>query len=411
MMFETKIDKPEVSSTVDAPFVSVIVPCRNEAAHLRRFLESLSCQDYDEGRWEVILADGMSEDGSRAILAEYTGLQPPSKYTGLQPASNGPVSATETDASGSISVGQAPACAGLQSRPHIRPTPMVRVIDNPGRIVSSGLNAAIRAARGEIIARMDVHTEYAPHYLRSCVEVLRGTNAAAVGGPWIPRGSSYTGRAIAAAFASGFALGGARAQKRAYEGPVETVYLGCWRRQTLENAGLFDEDLVRNQDDELNLRLRKGGGLVWQSPRIRSGYTVRSSLGKLARQYFQYGFWKVRVFRKHGQTALRHWLPALFVLALLGGLLGYGVADHLGLTAAASLFRGLLRIQIGCYAATVLWFSLASAARSGWSLFPLLPAAFLCFHLPYGAGFLCALLTPPHVDRLQSTKAVTGLTR
>ena len=169
----------------------------------------------------------------------------------------------------------------------------LKVIDNPGRIVSIGLNAAIRAARGQIIIRMDAHTAYAPDYVARCLEVLEKTGADNVGGPWLATGDGYVGRAIAAAFQSSFAVGGARGHDANYEGPVDTVYLGCWSKETFERFGYFDEELVRNQDDEHNLRITRGGGKVYQSPKIKSWYRLRGTLAALFKQYMQYGYWKV----------------------------------------------------------------------------------------------------------------------
>jgi GT2 family glycosyltransferase len=226
----------------------------------------------------VVIADGMSDDGTREVL----------------------VRMAESDA-------------------------RLRIVENPGRIVPKGLNAAIRAARGQVIVRMDAHTQYAPDYLRQCLAVLRETCADNVGGPWVTRGDGYLPRAIAAAFQSPFAAGGARAHDPDYEGPLDTVYLGCWPRSVFDRVGLFDEELFRNEDDEFNLRLTRASGRIWQSPRIRSWYTPRGSLSALFLQYFQYGYWKVRVIQKHKRPAsARHLVPGLFVLGLgLGWLAGF----------------------------------------------------------------------------------------
>src|SRR5262249_1078406 len=139
-----------------------------------------------------------------------------------------------------------------------------------------------------------------------------------VGGPWIARADGYVGLAIAAAFQSSFAVGGARGHNPEYEGKVDTVYLGCWRREIFDRIGFFDEELVRNQDDEFNLRIVRSGGGVWQSPKIQSWYTPRASLRDLCRQYSQYGYWKLRVIQKHRLPAsMRHIVPAGFVALLM----------------------------------------------------------------------------------------------
>src|SRR5689334_5169766 len=146
---------------------------------------------------------------------------------------------------------------------------------------------------------MDAHTQCAPDYLRECMIALRKTDADNVGGPWIAKGTGIVGRAIAAAFQSAFGIGGGRAHDPNYTGVVDTVYLGCWPRRVFDRFGLFDEELVRNQDDEFNLRITRGGGKIWQSRSIKSSYQPRGSLHLLFQQQLQYGYWKVRVIQKH----------------------------------------------------------------------------------------------------------------
>ncbi len=226
----------------DQPYVSVIMPCRNEARYIEPVLDAILAQKEPSGGFEIIVADGLSSDGTRDQVLE----------------------AAQRDA-------------------------RVRLVDNPDRFTPHGLNAAISSARGEVIVRMDAHTSYATDYLKTCVEVLKKTGADNVGGPWVACGQEYLSRAIAAAFQSAFAVGGARGHRREYEGPVDTVYLGCWRKSAFTKFGAFDEELVRNQDDEHNLRMTRAGGVVWQSTAIRSLYVPRSSLSALFRQYFQYG--------------------------------------------------------------------------------------------------------------------------
>jgi glycosyltransferase involved in cell wall biosynthesis len=323
-------------SAAELPFVSVLIPVRNEAACLADSLDSALGQDYQAPRMEVIVADGMSTDATRDILASY---------------------------------------AAKDGR--------VRAIDNPRGIVSTGLNAALGLARGDIIVRMDAHTEFAPDYIRQCIAVLRETGADNVGGPWVARGEGYVGRAIAAAFQSPFAVGGARGHDPRHEGPVDTVYLGCWPKDVFARVGDFDEELVRNQDDEFNLRLIRAGGRVWQSPRIRSWYRPRGSLSALFRQYMQYGYWKVRVIRKHKLPAsVRHLVPALFVAALIL------------LTPAAPFWRPALwawAALTGCYLLGAVGASVLTCRKAGWDLLPILPAVFACYHFGYGYGFLRAL--------------------
>lgn len=317
----------------DHPAVTIVIPCRNEARHIETCLRSVLAFEEPPGGLEVIVADGMSEDGTREIIQRL---------------------AAEDD--------------------------RLRLIDNPQRNTPCALNAGIRAARGEIIARIDAHTEYANDYLRQCLEVMRETGADNVGGPALTRAVSYRQRAVAAAYHSRFAVGNSLFHQPDYEGPSDSVPYGCYARAKLMEIGLFDEELVRNQDDELNYRLLNLGGVIWQSPRIQSWYSPRDSLSSLFRQYFQYGCWKVRVMQKHGSPAsLRHLVPGTF-------------AGLLMMLALAAPFLWSARIGLafllGLYALALLPASLLTAAHAGWSLLPLLPCVFACYHLGYGFGTL-----------------------
>jgi glycosyltransferase involved in cell wall biosynthesis len=322
--------------------VSIAIACRNESKHIQTFIDSLLTQDLDGFDWEIIIADGASDDGTRELLSEVA-----------------------------------------------RRNPRILIIDNPSRIVSTGLNAAIRAARGQIILRMDAHTEYAPDYIRRCVETLEKTGASNVGGPARTRAEGIHPRAIQAAYHSRFSTGGARFHDDSYTGYVDTVPYGCWQKETLLQLGLFDEELVRNQDDELNLRLVRAGGTIWQSSDIVSWYRPRTTLAALFRQYFQYGFWKVRVIRKHRiPGSWRHLIPGSFVAANV-------VLFLTAVCAAISVSRILLEDALVAWAMLLAAYGLASVAaaslsarRFGWQLLPYLPLTFAVFHISYGLGFL-----------------------
>jgi GT2 family glycosyltransferase len=187
-------------------------------------------------------------------------------------------------------------------------------------------------------------------------------------------------RAIAAAYHSPFAVGGARFHDPQAEGYVDTVPYGCWPREVFERIGCFDEELVRNQDDEFNLRLTRAGGKIWQSPRIKSWYHTRASLPGLFRQYRQYGYWKVRVIQKHKLPAsYRHVVPGGFLLALLF----LPVASFWWFPAIWG-WIGLVALYLACN----LGASLVTAQRNGWRLLPLLPVVFAAYHCGYGFGFL-----------------------
>ncbi|AKJ31180.1 glycosyltransferase family 2 protein [Caldimonas brevitalea] len=311
--------------------VSVIVPCRNERHHIEAFCASVAAQRLPAD-WglEVVITDGRSDDGTRELLAE------------------------------------------LASR-----DARLVVIDNPGGIVSTGLNRALAKASGEVIVRMDVHTTYADDYIGQCLQTLATTGADNVGGPWHAEGVTPMQRAVAAAFQSRWLAGGARSRQLDYDGEVDTVYLGCWPRRSFERFGGFDETLVRNQDDEHNLRIVKGGGRIWQSPAIRSTYRPRAHLGALFRQYLQYGYWKPFVMKKHGQAAsLRQLLPGLYVLVLGVSLL----------LAMCGVWPGLAGALAGAYAVAVLLASVLIARHTGLDLLWRLPAVIAAYHFGYGIG-------------------------
>lgn len=339
--------------------VTVIVPCRNEREHIEAFCASVARQTLPLG-WtlEVLVADGLSDDGTRERLTAWC----------LQDA-------------------------------------RFRMIDNPGRIVSTGLNRCIEAAQGRFIVRLDVHTVYAPDYVAQCLATWQRTGADNVGGPWRAQGGdgpqAVVQRAVAAAFQSRWVAGGALSRDLNYEGPVDTVYLGAWPRETFERFGGFDETLVRNQDDEHNLRIHRGGGRVWQSATICSTYHPRASVGDVFRQYRQYGYWKPFVMKKHGQAAaLRHLVPGLFVAVLVlcllmtaGGaalalLIEPGQDFRLGALWTLSLgAMGYLGLSI-LYGCLVAWVSQRIAREAGHDLRPVLPRVIAAYHLGYGLGSL-----------------------
>jgi len=335
--------------------IAIVVPCRNEMRHIDAFLASALEQQLPEGSTlQVVVADGASDDGTAERLRETAAREP-----------------------------------------------RLLVIDNPARITSTGLNRAIMAAEADIVVRMDVHTSYASDYVLQCVRTLHSTGAACVGGAWRPVGEGFPQRAIARAFQSRFGSGGAASRRAALDGPVDTVYLGAWWRSALLSIGAFDESLARNQDDELALRITRAGGVVWQSSSIRSWYVPRASFGALFQQFWQYGYWKLAVIRKHKAPAsLRHLVPVTFVALLLGlalaglawrpswwGLVGLlGVYTTAALVSAWPLAAGSIRDALG-----IAW-------------------AFACMQLGYGAGFARALVDFVLLRRRPGA-AATRLTR
>jgi GT2 family glycosyltransferase len=337
------------------PAVSVVIPSRNERKHIEVCLKSIMTQVLPDEPFEIIIAEGMSDDGTREIVTEMA----------------------KEDA-------------------------RIRVIDNPQITTPCGMNAGIRAARGRYVAIIGAHNRYASDYLCRSVDVLEKTGADNVGGVMICEATSYIQAGIAAAHHSSFSVGGARWHDVHYEGPADTVFGGVYRREVFEKIGLFDEELVRNQDDELNLRLTRAGGKVWQSPQIKSWYSPRTSLKDLWRQYVQYGYWKVRVIQKHRMPAsVRQLVPGCFVLSLI-----LSAITSLWISSSA-LF--LATLSSGYFACNIIA-SCITAARTEWRLLPLLPAIFACYHFAYGYGFLRGI-TDFVIFRRHPQGSYTQLTR
>jgi succinoglycan biosynthesis protein ExoA len=330
MVMNMKLCQPE---NMYAFAVTAIVPCRNERDSIERCVLSILDQEKCDGGIEVIVVDGLSDDGTPAILNRLA-----MEY------------------------------------------PSLKALKNPKRTMPAGVNIGIPAAGGRYIAIMGAHNRYAPDYLRQSVQVLEQTNADNVGGSMICEGRSHVQRAIALAHHSKFSVGGARWHNPDYEGPADTVFGGVYRREVFERIGLFDEELVRNQDDEFNLRLVQHGGKIWHSPRIRSWYSPRQSLTALFRQYVQYGYWRVRVIQKRKEAAsLRQFVPGAFVFLLL-------VLPVAGLwwRVAAWTWIGL----VAAYLISTMAVSFGIAAREGWRFLCTLPIVFGCYHIGYGIGCL-----------------------
>jgi len=321
-----------------APLVSVLLPIRDETDTIERCLAAVLAQDYPPERMEVLVADGMSTDGTRRKLAALD-----------------------------------------QAYPHLQ------VFDNPGKIVATGLNLLTLRARGEILIRVDGHCVIAPDYVRNCVNRLKAGGVDVVGGPMRSIGETFISENISVATSSWFGVGdSAFRTTTGVTKPVDTVPFPAITRKMIAQVGLYDEELVRNQDDEHNYRIRKAGGVVLLADEVRSDYYSRSSLGSLWRQYFGYGFWKVRVMQKHPrQMRTRQFIPFIFVMSLLLFTLGavFIPGGKLALTAL-----------IGIYLLANLLASAQTASRRGWRYLPLLPLAFATLHLSYGLGFLVGMV-------------------
>jgi succinoglycan biosynthesis protein ExoA len=324
-------------SELKNPFVSILLPIRNESVYIKRTLESIVRQDYPSHRVEIIVIDGCSTDDTRTIVERFA-----AEHANVQ------------------------------------------LLDNPQRIVPIALNLALAQAHGEVIIWIDGHCEIASNYVSRCVEHLAQGEVDCVGGPIETIGATYRARAIAAAMSCSFGVGGSsfRTVKNRTM-LVDTVAFPAYTRAAIERVGAFDEELVRNQDEEYNYRLRKMGGKILLVSEIQSVYYGRSTFKSLWRQYFQYGMWKVRVMQKHPrQMQRRHFVPPLFVATLI-------------VTALAALVTPAGRIALVsvlvAYLSANLLASFAVAARVGWRYLPALPLVFAILHVSYGLGVLAGL--------------------
>jgi succinoglycan biosynthesis protein ExoA len=317
--------------------VSLLVAMRNEVGYIDRCLASIFAQEYPDHLLEVLVMDGQSTDGSLQIVENL-----------FQGRSN------------------------------------CYLLPNPKIIQAAGWNLGIRVAQGDIIGIVSAHAELAPDYVSTAVETLRRIGADMVGGPMRADSRERVGQAIALATSTPFGVGGAHFHYIEREQEVDTVYMGlCWR-EVYQRIGGFDEEMVRNQDDELSYRLLDRGGRIFCNPAIRSRYYNRSTFRSLWKQYFQYGYWKVRVMQKHHrQMRLRQFVPPIFVTALLGSTF-FAPFSYLG--------RWLLVSVGGSYVLANLAASVWTARKGGLHHLPLLPLSFASLHLSYGFGFLVGLV-------------------
>jgi len=319
--------------------VSVVIPCRNERRYIVKCLESILGNDY-ESDLEILVVDGASDDGTRELLQESA-----------------------------------------------RRWPRVRVLDNPARTTPAALNIGIQNAGGSIIVRMDAHCTYPDNYISVLVRWLEQSGADNVGGVCrtLPGSDALIARAIAVAFSHPFGVGNSYFRIGTTTPRwVDTVPFGCYRRSVFERIGLFDEELVKNQDDELNQRLLKNGGRILLVPDVTVDYYARDSIGKVARMYYQYGYFKPLVARKLGRVGtLRQVIPAAFVLALTLSLL---LASWIEIARWALVGIG------GSYLAALLIAIVSSISHNGLRVSSLLGLVFPAIHFSYGWGSLQGFL-------------------
>ncbi len=325
------------------PKVSVIVPCYNEQSTIRQLLEALRSQTFPRDEMEVVIADGMSTDGTRGAIAAF-----------------------QKDF----------------------PDLTVCVVDNALRNIPSGLNRAIEASRGEIILRMDGHAKPYPDYVENCVKAHEAGRGDNVGGVWEirPGAETWIAQSIAVAAAHPLGVGDAMYRLAASASEVDTVPFGSYHRTLIDKIGAYNESLLTNEDYEFNTRIRKANGRVWLDPSIRSIYFARSTFGELIRQYWRYGYWKWRMLRRFPDTIRwRQALPPLFVLSIVA-------------LALVSIFLPIVSWLL--FAELILYFfvlflaGIHAAIKQRKSFLLLgLSLAISAMHIAWGSGFLWSMLT------------------
>jgi len=321
---------------MNLPFVSIIIPCRNEEKFIGKCLDSIFVNDYPEDKCQILIVEGFSSDRTKEIVKEYV----------------------EKNGNSTL-------------------------LYNTGKMVAKALNIGINNARGEVIIIMDAHCIYQKDYISKCIKYLYEYKVDNIGGILVtlPGNSSIVAESIAFALSHPFGVGNAYfriGSKKPRH--VDTVPFGCYKKEVFQKIGLFDEDLVRNHDDEFNLRLIKNGGKILLTPDIVSYYYARDSLLKLWKMYYQYGYFKPLVAQKVGGVLTwRQLIPPLFV----GSLLGF-----FALSLIVKPFLWLFVLILSFYLAANLAFSLQIAIKKGLTHFPVLPAVFSVIHFSYGIGYL-----------------------
>jgi len=322
--------------------VSIIVPCYNEQKTIRLLLAAIYVQNYPRQEMEVVIADGLSTDNTRQEITLFQ---------------------------------------------EAHPDLIVRVIENPQRIIPAGLNCALEAANGEIIVRLDAHSIPAEDYVQRCVAAVNAKKGDNVGGVWEiqPAGSTWQAQSIAAAAAHPLGVGDARYRLGGDAQEVDTVPFGAFYRSLIDRVGNFDESLLTNEDYEFNTRIRQSGGKIWFDPGIRSKYIARQKIGDLARQYWRYGYWKARMLRRYPSAFRWRQLAGLFVisfplLAVLGiwfwwarWLLGVEVVIYLLTLFLAGIQLAFKRRQV-----TLIWG---------------VPLAIATMHFSWGTAFIWSMIS------------------
>ena len=337
------------------PFISVILPVRNEEKYIEACVASIFAQDYPAELMEVLFVDGRSEDRTVALLHE------------LQKAH-----------------------------------PQIVVLDNPNRTVPYAMNIGIRESRGEVIVRLDAHAEYPEDYVRLSVETLLTQDCDNAGGVFETRGRGFMGEAIAEMLRTPLGVGNATYRLTKEDGYVDTVPFGCYKRALFERIGGFDERMTRNQDNELNFRIRKNGGKIYLNHNIRVLYYCRDTIRGIMKMGFMNGKWNVITMTLvPGSMGVRHFVPLAFVLSTILLVL-------LTLLTRSMLFGGLLALEWGAYLLLDFFYAYTIAKEKGWRFFPVEVILYPAFHFAYGFGSLRGITALPAFLREDRSRDTTG---
>lgn len=352
-LMSTSVNSTAAAVDPAAHFVSVLLPIRNEEAHIVQCLNSIQTNDWPADRMEIIVIDGMSSDRTREIVSEM---------------------------------------AQQDER--------IRLVDNSHGSVPFAMNIGIRAAKGDIIIRVDGHAEVTSTFIRHSVEQLvQRPECWCVGGPIESINETVIGKIIAAAMSCPVGVGNSRFRTGNFEGYVDTLAFGAYWKWVFDRVGMFDEELVRNQDDELNARILEQGGKIYLSPAIQSRYFPRTSLKKLWRQYYQYGVWRIRTLQKRGSARLRYLIPMVFVATAI---------LFLALAVAFPGMRPLTAAFAAIYMAGLLAGAVMVSRRTGLAGLLVSPVVFAILHFSYGFGSLFGIIW---FGFLRHTTLTHGLSR
>ena len=322
------------------PFISIICPVYNEKEYIEKCICSILQQDYPKENIEILFVDGMSTDETREIITKYS-----KEYSFL------------------------------------------KLLDNPQKIVPCAMNIGIQSAVGEVVIRLDGHCVYPPNYISSLVEYLYKLNADNVGGVWniLPANQTAEAQAVAIASSHSFGVGNVAFRIGTTQiKEVDTVPFGCYKRKVFDKIGLFDEELIRNQDNEFNARLKNAGGKIYLIPDITIDYYARSNIKKICSMYYQYSLFTPLVQQKLGKCdTWRRMIPTLFLIGLLLG----GISCFI--PAVPNVIKIAYLIIVASYGINSLFIGLQQSIKyKHWGLLYYLPVTFFCIHLTYGWAYI-----------------------